>query len=94
MAGGHVLGPDVVGIVEQLAELQPRVADDARIGRPTGRVLGDEIIDDPRELLLEIDRIERNAEHVGHPAGIVRVGRRATALLAPFVVPRRLPSPL
>ena len=82
MAGGYEVGADAVGIVEQPAELQPGVADDARIGRSTGSVLGDEVIDDPREFLLEVDRVERDIEHVGHAAGVGGIGGGAATLLA------------
>ena len=82
MPGGHVLRPDAVGIVEQPAELQPGIADDARVGRAAGRILANEVIDDACELLLEVHRVEGDTEHVGHAAGVGRVGGRAAALLA------------
>ena len=82
MAGGHVIGPDAVGIVEQAAELQPRIANDAGIGRSAGGVLGDEVSDDPVELLLEVDGVERDVELVGHAPGVGGVGGGAAALLA------------
>ena len=77
----HELGPDAVRIVEQLAELDPVVALHARIRRPPGRVLGDEVVDDLAELFLQIQRVERNAKLVGHAPRILRIGRRAAALL-------------
>ena len=80
MARGHPLGPDAVGILQQLAELQPGVADDARIGRAAGGVFGDEIVDDPAEFLLEIQHVKGYAQPVGHAAGIGRIGRAAAAL--------------
>ena len=82
MARGHVVGPDAVGIVEQSAELQPRVADDAGIGRSAGGVLGDEVIDDPVELLLEVDGVERDIELIGHSPGVGGVGGGAATLFA------------
>ena len=42
----------------------------------------DEVIDDPGELLLEVEHVKRNAEHVGHAPGVGRVGGRATARFA------------
>jgi len=54
MAGGHVVRPNAVSIVEQSAKLEPRIADDARVGRPAGRVFPDEVIDDPGKLVLEV----------------------------------------
>ena len=80
MARGHELRPEMIGILEQFAELQPTVADNARIGRTAARVLSDEIVDRLVELPLEVEGVERDAEHVGDAAGVGRVGRRATAL--------------
>ena len=88
MAGGDELGADAVGIVEQLAELEPVVAHHAGIGRARGRVLGDEIIDDPAELVLKIQRVERNVEPIGHAAGI----RASVALQQPCLCPGARPQ--
>ena len=82
MAGGDLLGADAVGVLGQFAELQPGVADDAGIGRSPGRVLGDEVIDDPRELLLEVQDVEGDAQAVGDASGVVGVGLAAAALFA------------
>ena len=81
MPGGHELGLHAVGIVEQPAEFEPGVADDAGIGRASRGVLRHEIVDDPAELVLEIQGIKRNIQPVGHPAGVFGVGGRAAALL-------------
>ncbi len=78
MARGHGLRPDGVGIVEQLAELQPGIAEDARVGCSPGGVLGDEAIDEPVEIRLEVQHVEGDVEHVGHTLGVRRVGGRAT----------------
>ena len=79
MARGDELGADAVGVVEQLAEFQPGVADDARVGRAAGDVLVDEVVDDPVELVLEVEDIEGDVQHLGHAAGIGGVGRAAAA---------------
>ena len=80
MAGGDELGADAVGVVEQLAELDPVVALHAGIRRAPGRVLVDEVVDDLPELVLQIERVERDAELVGHAAGVVGVGARCSSL--------------
>ena len=87
MAGGDELGPDAVGIVEQLAELEPVVADDAGIRRAGRRYSSDEIIDDPAELVRRFRRVKRNIEPIGHAAGIGGVAGAAAALLV--IGPRR-----
>ena len=78
---GHEVGTHAVGIVEQLAELQPVVADHAGVRRAAGRVLGHEVIDDPVELVLKIQGVKRNPQPVGNAPGVVGVGRGAAALL-------------
>ena len=82
MARGDPLGPDAVGVLEQFAEFEPRIAHDARVGRAAGRVFGDEIADNLAELLLEVDGVERDSQAIGHPPGVVGIGGRAAALLA------------
>ena len=86
MAGGDEIGPDAVGIVEQLAELQPVVADDAGIGGAAGGVFVHEIVDDPAELVLEIEGIKRDVEPIGHAAGVAGVhgGAAAFFMLGPL----------
>ena len=75
------LGVHAIGIIEQLAELDPVVALHTRIRRAAGRVLGDEIVDDLDELSLQIQRVKRDAELVGDAAGVFGVARGAAALL-------------
>ena len=82
VAGGHVAGADRIGVVEQPAELEPGVAPHAGVGRPAAAILGGEVVDDPLEVGGEVERIERNAEPVGHPPGVEGVGGTAAALMA------------
>ena len=81
MPAGDELRADTIGIVEQLAEFQPGVADDARVRRAPGRILVDEVVDDPIELLLEVQGVEGDVQHLGHAAGVVGVGRAAAPCL-------------
>ena len=83
MARGDELGADAVGVIEQLAELDPVVALHAGIGRAAGRVFVDEVVDDPAELGVEIQRVKRNAQAIGDAAGVGGIGGGAAAL---FVV--------
>ena len=77
---GNLPGADAIGIVDQLAEFQPRIADDARVGRPPGRVLGNKVMDNAAEFLLEIDRIEGDSQPLGDTSGVGRVACAAAAL--------------
>ena len=80
MPRGNLPGADAIGVVDQLAEFQPRIADDARVGRTAGGVLGNEVMDNAAEFLLEVDRIERDSQPLGDAAGIGRVACAAAAL--------------
>ena len=84
MAGRHEVGADLFAIGPQLAELEPDVADHARIGRSSRQILVREVIFDPREVALEIKGVKRNVEPIGDTLGIERVGHAATGLGAPF----------
>ena len=81
VAGGDGVGIDLPGEFPQLAELQPVVAHHARVGRAAGQVLVGKVILDPPESVLEIERIKRDVEQVGHAARVGGVGRATTALL-------------
>jgi hypothetical protein len=87
MTRGNALRSDAVGIVEQLAELEPVVADDAGIRRAGRAIFADEIVDDLAELVGEVQGVKRNVEQFSHAAGIGGVGGAAAALLV--VGPRR-----
>ncbi len=78
--GGDKVCPDSFGILSQLAELEPVVTAHAGIGRPAAVVFGDEVIDDLREVLLEVQDIERNAQCGRDSTSIGRVENRAAAL--------------
>ena len=81
MPAGDVVGPDGLGILRQLAELQPVVAPHARIGRAAAVVFVDEIIDHPAEIFLKIQDVKRNIEQPRHAPGIGRIEHRAASLL-------------
>ena len=66
--------------VQHGRELDLLVAAQARVRRPAGGVLGDEVVDDVLgEALGEVPHVERDAELVGDPAGVVRVLDAAAA---------------
>jgi len=52
MAGRDVFGADGVGVLEELAELEVAVADDARVRGGPAVVLADEVVDDLLARLL------------------------------------------
>ena len=81
VAGGDEVGLELLAVGPQLAELQPVVADDARVRRPAREVLVGEVVDDAAEVALEVEGVERDVEPVGHAAGIAGIEGAAAALL-------------
>ena len=82
VAGGDGLAAvEVPGATQEGAELDDRVAVDARAGRPALEVGGDERLDDAgRELPLQVHDVERDPEPGGDAPGIVGGIRGAAAL--------------
>src|SRR5262249_37571962 len=76
MAGGDEVGAQLPAVLPQAAELQPAVADDARVRRPPGQVLVGEVVDDAAEVLFEIEGVKGEIESVGDAAGGGGRGRR------------------
>jgi hypothetical protein len=68
-------------MLKKTTELEPGVAPHARIGSATTAVLACKIIDDLLEVAREIERIERDAQAVGHATGIEGVGGTAATLV-------------
>ena len=81
MPGRDELGPDAVGIFQQLAELQPVVAHDAGVRRSARDVLFDEVVLDSPKVVAEVEGVERHIEPIGDAAGIGGVRRAAAPLL-------------
>ena len=81
VAGGDEVGVELLGELPELAELQPGVADDARVRRPAAEVFVGEVVDDPVELCLEVEGVERDVELVGDAASVAGIDGRAAALL-------------
>ena len=81
MAGGDEVGLQLLAVGPELAELQPAVADDARIRRPAGEIFVGEVVDDAVELALEIEGVKRNVELVGDAPGIAGIDGAAAAFL-------------
>ena len=73
VAGGDEVGVELLAVRPELAELQPVVADDARVGRAAGEVLVGEVVDDAVEVALEVEGVERDVEPVGDAAGVAGV---------------------
>ena len=81
MAGGDEVGVELLAVGPELAELEPVVADDARVRRAAREVLVGEVVDDAVEVVLEVEGVERDVEPVGDAAGIAGVDGAAAALL-------------
>ena len=82
VAACHELRVDLLGVVVQLAELQPVVAAHARVRRAAGVVFAHEVIDDPPEVLLEVHHVEGNAELRRHQPRVGGVVDGTAALVA------------
>ena len=82
MTGGHEICSELLPIGPQLAELEPGVANDARVGRAAGEVLVGEVVDDPAEMLLEVEGVERDVEPIRDAAPVARIDGRAAAFFA------------
>ena len=83
VAGRQHVGAELLGGVEQVAELDLLVAGDARDRRLAGSVAFGEAVDDGRsEAALVIEHVVRNAECVGNSARIVDVLAGAATALA------------
>ena len=75
------MGVHAIGIVEELAEFQPVVTHDARIGSTSVYVLVDEIVDDLTKFGSEINGIKRDIQLIGDAPSVVCVAGTATTLL-------------
>src|SRR5438093_2709280 len=60
MTCGHEIGPELLPVGPQLAELEPSVADHAGVGRSPGHIFVRKIINHPVEIVFEIQSIERD----------------------------------
>ena len=68
--GAHRVEPERQRPVQQRGELDPLVAAHARVRRPAGGVLGDEVLDHvPLEPLGQVPDVERDAEQRRPPGG-------------------------
>ncbi len=80
MARGNVLRTDLVGVLEELTELEPRVAHHAWIRRSAREVFLHEIACDLAKLAVQIQGVEWDPETIRHRPSILRIGGTATAL--------------
>jgi len=74
-------GADGIGVVKQPAELDPLVTADTRVRSTAGGIVGGKAVDDLLEVIGKVERIERNAQPVGHPAGIDGITDATAALM-------------
>ena len=80
MTGADGVEAERDGPVEHGRELDLLVAAQARVGGVAPGVLGDEVVDDiGGESLGHVPHVERDADHVGGPAGVASVFERAAA---------------
>ena len=82
MPAGYPRGSDLLRVLVKTSELEPIVATNARVGRATGVVLRDEVIDDPREFSLEVHHVKRDLKGPGDLPGIIGIAHRTASLLA------------
>src|SRR5690606_32045821 len=69
--GAHRIEAERQRPLQHRLELDLLVAPQARVGGASGRVLGDEVLDDVAvELLGHVPDVERDADHVGGPARV------------------------
>ena len=88
MAGGDVFGAARDGVVEEGLELDLGVAQHVRVGGASGLVFGEEIAE--HAFLVfggEVDRLDLDAEHVGHRQHVEKVLPRGALLGVVVVVP-------
>ena len=88
VAGGDVIGAERARMVEERAELDLAVAEHVGVRRAAGRVLAQEA----REHALavfggEVDRLELDADDVGHRRGVDEVGARRAVVVGVVVLP-------
>ncbi len=83
VAGHHRVEAQRDGPVEHGSELDLLVAAQAGVGRASLGVLAEEVLDDVLvEALAQVPDVERDADHVGGPAGVVGVLDRAASARA------------
>jgi len=81
MTGCDELGTDRLGVLRELAELQPVVAAYAGVGRASPVVLGDEVVDHAREVVLEVQHVQRDFQRRRHPTGVGGIENGTASLL-------------
>ena len=80
VAGAHRVEAERHGPVQDRRELDLLVAAQAGVRGAARGVLGDEVLDHvPVESFGHVPDVERDADHVGGPAGVPRVFQRAAA---------------
>ncbi len=80
MARRDEVGTDLLTIRPQFAELEPNITYHAWIRRPSREILIREVIFDPREVVLEIERVKGNIEAIRNILSIEGVGHAAASL--------------
>ncbi len=79
VAGGHAIGVEVLGGLQQVLEFHPLIAADAGHGGGAGQIAVGKFVDHGVfENVLIIQHVMREAHILGHAAGIVDVDASAT----------------
>ncbi len=77
---GHESGTYCICVLDQTAELELLITDHAGIRRSSSLILISKVVDDPVEVVLEVQHVERDAQLAGHAPGVGSVGGAAAAL--------------
>ena len=73
MSRGDIAYAERVGDFDQPAELNQRIAANARVGRAPAGVLGGEVVDDGGETVGQVEDVQLDAERIGDLAYVVCV---------------------
>jgi hypothetical protein len=80
VTGGDCVETQLVGPAQQAVELEMAVASDARIGRPSGRMVGNVRVDNVAvEVVGEVEDVVCQTQLLGDPAGVFHIGHRAAS---------------
>ena len=83
VAGGNIVGPQLIGTIDKPAEFQVLIAHHTRIGRAAGLVFISKVLNDVLlKILSLIDEVITDAEIVADRAGVAKRLRAATFILS------------
>src|SRR5690606_8891043 len=88
VAGGDALGAERAGVVQKGPELDFAIAEDVRVRRAAGAVLGDEMLEHAVPVFGgEVARVAADAQAAADRDGVLAVFLRATAAFAGVFLP-------